>query len=75
MPVFKPQQFELVFVDGCHTYEAAASDLRHARELVDPGGVIVVHDWDRFEVTPACREFFNREPDRIVGSLASYESL
>jgi predicted O-methyltransferase YrrM len=35
---------DLVFIDGDHTYEGAASDLRRWSPLVRPGGHLVVHD-------------------------------
>lgn len=39
-------RFDLILVDGHHTYECASRDLRVALSLVSPGGVILVHDVD-----------------------------
>jgi len=36
---------DLVFVDGSHSYEYLDNDTKHALELLDPGGVIVWHDY------------------------------
>jgi hypothetical protein len=36
--------FDLIFVDAHHTYECAKRDLDAAYALLEPGGVIVVHD-------------------------------
>ena len=35
---------DLLFVDGDHTYEGAASDLTRWSPLVRPGGHVVLHD-------------------------------
>lgn len=35
----------LVFVDGSHSYEYARSDTRAAMRLVEPGGMVVWHDY------------------------------
>jgi predicted O-methyltransferase YrrM len=37
-------RFGMVFIDGDHSAPAATHDMRWAVQLVDPGGVIVVHD-------------------------------
>lgn len=39
-----PHAFDLVFVDGGHTHEIAASDIRHACRLARPRGLVVVDD-------------------------------
>ncbi len=36
--------FDLIFVDAHHTYECARRDLEAAYSLLEPGGVIVIHD-------------------------------
>jgi hypothetical protein len=38
------ERYDLVLVDGHHTYECSLRDLDAAVALLDPGGVIVVHD-------------------------------
>lgn len=39
------QRFELAFIDGEHTFEACAFDISWALLLVEPGGIIAVHDY------------------------------
>lgn len=39
-----PHDFDLVFVDGGHTREIAASDIRHACRLTRPHGLVIVDD-------------------------------
>ena len=36
--------FDVVFVDGLHTYEQAYRDVRNALAVLRPGGVVLVHD-------------------------------
>ncbi len=38
-------QFDLVFVDGDHSYEMVKNDTNKAFELLKPGGVIIWHDY------------------------------
>ncbi|MCE9562621.1 MAG: class I SAM-dependent methyltransferase [Planctomycetes bacterium] len=44
-PVLHDTSFEMVFVDGDHTQEAVANDLKLARRVLSPGGRIVCHDY------------------------------
>jgi predicted O-methyltransferase YrrM len=39
-----PESFDLVFVDGNHSYEGARKDFLHWRDAVRPGGHVVFHD-------------------------------
>ncbi|MGI8973380.1 MAG: class I SAM-dependent methyltransferase [Gaiella sp.] len=36
--------FSVVFVAGLHTYDQSYRDVEHALEVLEPGGVVVVHD-------------------------------
>ena len=38
------QRFDVIFVDPWHTYESSHRDIKSALGLLEPGGVIVVHD-------------------------------
>lgn len=38
--------FDLIYVDGAHTYEYVANDSRHAFRMLRPGGVIVWDDYN-----------------------------
>lgn len=37
--------FDLIFIDGEHSYAAALNDIGHALECVAPGGIIALHDY------------------------------
>ncbi len=52
----------LVFVDGSHAYEYAQSDTQKAFTLVEPGGVIIWHDYGIWDgVTTALEELEKKE--------------
>jgi hypothetical protein len=38
------QQFDVLYVDGDHTYDGAMSDLLRYSQLVRPGGLVLIHD-------------------------------
>ena len=40
----QPDSFDLVYIDGLHTYEQALRDAENALGVLRPGGVIVMHD-------------------------------
>lgn len=77
LPVLKRGYYDLVFVDGYHSYEQARLDLLLSIPLLAPNGVLAVHDycptWP--SVVRAVDELFGalpREPPqfRLVDSLA-----
>lgn len=62
VPAWQWPLFDLFFVDGDHSYEGAAADLRSALGVVRPGGLIVIDDltpWKPWGAGPvmAWREF------------------
>jgi predicted O-methyltransferase YrrM len=81
LPTLADQQYDLVFIDGDHTYKGVAYDLAQARRLIRPGGTIALHDFnreiedavgsERFGITKACEESLG-QPDELVGTLAIY---
>jgi predicted O-methyltransferase YrrM len=77
--------YDLVFVDGDHSYEGVANDYEHWRKAVKPGGYLAFHNSadgaphtatlpgpSRLvrEIAARHGEYFRREPD--VGSLALF---
>jgi predicted O-methyltransferase YrrM len=40
-----PVPFDIVFIDGCHSYPYVAKDTENARKHVRPGGLILWHDY------------------------------
>lgn len=61
--------FDLIYIDGSHNYEDVISDLYHAWSRINPGGYMMVDDWDHknnilvregktdYGVSLACWEF------------------
>lgn len=45
--LFAEEKFDLIFVDGSHTFDDALADSRIALQIVSPGGFIVWHDYRR----------------------------
>lgn len=82
LPYLAPFSFDLVFVDGFHTYEQVAADILLCSDTLDPDGTIAFHDYTRdgmqsggveFGVKRAVDEWLDGEPDRIIDSLAIVE--
>ena len=59
-------KFDLVYIDGDHTYESVAKDIEAARHFVKPGGYIAGHDYNDnpyFEgIKQAVTEAFGNAP-------------
>ena len=45
--LFAEEKYDLIFVDGSHTFDDALADSRIALQIVSPGGFIVWHDYRR----------------------------
>lgn len=74
--------FDLVFIDGDHDADSVARDTQTALEHVTVAGMLVFHDWDFESVREGAQRVLgfrsrsgsSRSPDRVVGSLASFEA-
>ena len=85
LPILPQGHFDLVLVDGDHSYAGALFDVVQAKRLVKPGGVIAIHDFGReavnipedsplyIGVTKAAREALG-EPDELIGTVAIYRA-
>jgi predicted O-methyltransferase YrrM len=45
VPLFKPNLFEMIFLDGCHTREAVMADIDMAKPLLAAGATMAFHDY------------------------------
>ncbi len=54
---------QLVFVDGCHHEEFAASDSEHALRLAAPGGAVLWHDYADY--APGVMRALDRLAERV----------
>jgi predicted O-methyltransferase YrrM len=63
-------QFDMVYIDGDHSYDAVAKDIAIARKLVKDGGVIAGHDYNDIEyfsgIKRAVTEAFGK-PEQTFG--------
>src|SRR5439155_21118795 len=81
----RPNSYDLIFVDGDHSYEGAARDYELCKKGVKPGGYLAFHNAAQGrlftnaapyllclmeEITARENEYYHREPD--VGSLALF---
>jgi SAM-dependent methyltransferase len=67
--------FDLVFIDGDHDHDSVARDTQTALEHVRGDGMLVFHDWDMSDVRAGAISVLGlRSPERLVGSLASFEA-
>jgi predicted O-methyltransferase YrrM len=62
LPVLRQRgcQYDLIFVDGGHDYEAVSGDWRLCQDLVAPGGVVVFDDFPNWGVAGAVAEIDRR---------------
>ncbi len=55
LPILRPAIFDVVFIDGDHSVEAATRDAEFAATLTCSGGAIVFHDADQSQVLAVAR--------------------
>jgi hypothetical protein len=46
--MLKDQQWDMVYIDGLHTYEGVSYDIANYKTIIKPGGFVCGHDygWD-----------------------------
>lgn len=67
-----PGYFDMVFIDGSHDYPAVVKDIQLSLKVLNPGGMLVFHDYNRLAdpgVSKAVREFFKVKDEADVGSV------
>jgi predicted O-methyltransferase YrrM len=74
-PTLESDSFDLVFIDGDHSFEAVGLDISHAERLLVPGGLIAFHDFDRpidVQVTAAVKAYLSRGAEllQVAGTVA-----
>lgn len=55
LPFFRPDSFDMAFVDGCHDERAVTRDLQLAVPLLRPGSVVACHDYGLWGVEAAVK--------------------
>lgn len=71
LPLLDSGIFDLVFVDGDHSEDAVAHDIREAWRLLKSGGTLACHDWgeDSCGGVQAALGAWEHYPDEIVDTL------
>jgi hypothetical protein len=47
LPMLGDKIYDLIYIDGCHTYPIVIEDMNHAKRLIKPGGIICGDDLER----------------------------
>lgn len=65
--------YDLVWIDGDHSADAVARDVRLSLPLLAPGGVLACHDYGE-DTCPGVAQALDawRRPDRVVDTMAIY---
>ncbi|MBF0333391.1 MAG: class I SAM-dependent methyltransferase [Alphaproteobacteria bacterium] len=64
--------FDLIFIDGCHSFETTLVDALYADQLSEPGTIVAFHDWT-MEPVFAAIEFMRS--NRYYGGLTAAHVL
>lgn len=61
--ILKQYQFDMLYIDGLHTYDGVIADISNYKSLIKPGGFIAGHDYieNAFGVKKAVDENFKIE--------------
>lgn len=75
LPTLGPA-FDLIFIDGDHTFAEVAHDVAASLPLLRPGGILACHDLDE-DTCPGVRQAIDawRQPDYVIDTLAVYVNL
>ncbi len=69
LPKISCKRFDLINIDGDHSYNGALTDLRNAWKLLKPGGILVFDDIihpDHKYLEDCINNFINETPDALV---------
>ena len=61
--ILKDQQWDMVYIDGLHTYEGVSYDIANYKTIIKPGGFVCGHDYGWAGVRKAIVELFDDKVD------------
>jgi predicted O-methyltransferase YrrM len=61
--ILKDQQWDMVYIDGLHTFEGVSYDIEHYKTLIKPGGFICGHDYGWGNVRHAIGQLLHDKVD------------
>lgn len=64
--ILQGKTFDLIFIDGNHTFAYVLEDGKIWRPFLRPGGVMAFHDYQMGEVAAGCTTAWGRGPDTII---------
>lgn len=69
------EYFDVVFIDGWHSYEACEQDILLTWGKLKEGGVMVIHDFGNFEGVSKCIFDYFLAPQKLEDSLVAVKKL
>ena len=71
LSVSKPESFDLIFIDGWHTFDHTMIDLFYANKLIKKNGYIVIDDCRYHSVSKAVSYFSNYPSYSIISEVST----
>jgi predicted O-methyltransferase YrrM len=68
--ILKDQQWDMVYIDGLHTYEGVSFDIEHYKILIKPGGFICGHDYGWGNVRHAIGQLLDDKVDATFKDMS-----
>ena len=71
--------FDVIFLDGLHTYSQTSKDITNSLKYLNPSGVIIVHDclpkkiWN--QIVPRMYGHWNGDVWKAIVEMRTYEDL
>jgi predicted O-methyltransferase YrrM len=61
--ILKEQQWDMVYIDGLHTFEGVSYDIAHYKTIIKPGGFVCGHDYGWGNVRHAIGQLLDDKVD------------
>ena len=61
--ILKEQQWDMVYIDGLHTFEGVSYDIEHYKSIIKPGGFVCGHDYNWGNVRHAIGQLLDDKVD------------
>jgi predicted O-methyltransferase YrrM len=61
--ILKDQQWDMVYIDGLHTFEGVSYDIAHYKTIIKPGGFVCGHDYGWGNVRHAIGQLLDDKVD------------
>ena len=61
--ILKEHEWDMVYIDGLHTYEGVSYDISHYKTIIKPGGFVCGHDYGWGDVRHAIGQLLDDKVD------------